>query len=267
MTDYTDELKIFDKITFNEKAHTYFIDGQPAAPLSVTKTIKCFKKEFNADEAATRISKRSGATVQQIKEEWNRNRDCSAAIGTLLHKYIERHYTQTSVDDVSVDFDTLGFDEKQRIKETVPLLIEQFLLFYEHHPHLKCIKSEFVVGDIEDTKICGTFDMLVYNEETNEVELLDFKTNKRMQRANPFGGNLFYPFEHMAEGEINEYTIQLNIYKYLVEKYTNVKIDKMKLIWFNAQNQAYQIFELKEIQNQIKLMFDRIKANELFRIQ
>ena len=33
--------------------------------------------------------------------------------------------------------------------------------------------------------------------------------------------NLFFPFDDMSVGELNEYTIQLNVYKYFIEKYTD----------------------------------------------
>ncbi len=84
-----------------------------------------------------------------------------------------------------------------------------------------------------------------------------------MEKKSPYG-DLFYPFDDMSEGEINEYTIQLNTYKYFVEKYTSLKIDKLKIVWFNVVNDNYKIFELADIQPQITLMFDKFKSSSLF---
>lgn len=257
------ELNVFDRITFVEDTHSYFIDGIQVTTPSVTKTIKQFKKEFDVNQTASRIALRTGSTVEQIKEEWRKNRDCAATIGTVLHKYIESCYNQTEPQIDTNLIQKLDFDEKNKLKETLPKLISQFENFYNEHQHLKCLKNEFVVGDLDDTKICGTLDMLVHNEQTNQLEILDFKTNKRMQRHTNFG-NLFYPFEHLSEGEVNEYTIQLNTYKYFIEKYTSLKIGALKLVWFNVLNETYQIFELKDIQTNIKLMLDRVKSNVLF---
>lgn len=256
------QLSVFKRITFVENTHSYLIDNEPAAELSVTKTIKQFKKPFEVDKNAARIAAKTGATVLQIKEEWERNRDYSATLGTILHKYIECFYTKQPFDIKELNV-TLGFDEKTKLKDNLPTLIQQFDCFYEENKHLLNIKNELVVGDLEDTKICGMLDMLAYNTKTQELEILDFKTNKKMQRVTPFG-KLFYPFERFTEGELNEYTIQLNVYKYFVEKYTNLKIEKLKVVWFNNQNLKYQIFELEGLQEEIKLMIDRIKANSLF---
>lgn len=256
------QLSVFDRITFVENTHTYLIDNKPAAELSVTKTIKQFKKPFDIDKNAARIAAKTGATVSQIKEEWERNRDYSATLGTILHKYIECFYTKQIFDIKELNV-TLGFDEKTKLKNNLPSLIQQFEHFCKENHHLLSVKNELVVGDLDDTKICGMLDMLAYNTKTQELEILDFKTNKKMQRFTPFG-NLFYPFDKFTEGELNEYTIQLNVYKYFVEKYTDLKIEKLKVIWFNNQNLKYQVFELENLQDEIKLMIDRVKANSLF---
>lgn len=260
---YNKFLEPFNRITFNADAHQYFIDDSPSNELSVTKAIKLFKKKFDAETTSERISRRTGQTKEQIIEGWERNRDCSALLGTSLHKYIECYFNEEKhlVPDFSQY--NLGFEEKTKIANELPVLIEQFHCFYNDHQHYKVVKNELSVGDLDDTKICGTLDMLVYNEKTKQLEILDFKTNKRMQRQTSFG-NLFYPFEKFSEGEINEYTIQLNTYKYFVEKYTDLKIESLKLVWFNVQNKTYQVFELKDIQNHIKMMLNCIKSNDVF---
>ena len=84
-----------------------------------------------------------------------------------------------------------------------------------------------------------------------------------MESNSPYG-NLFYPFETMSEGQINEYTIQLNVYKYFLEKYTNIKLKKLKIVWFNITNSTYKIFNIPDIQNSIQLMFSVVKADSLF---
>ena len=105
--------------------------------------------------------------------------------------------------------------------------------------------------------------MLCYNTKTDGLEILDFKTNKKMEKKSPYG-NLFHPFDDMSEGEINEYTIQLNTYKYFIETYTNLKISNLKLAWFNVVNPGYITFDLEDIQPKIKSMLNSFKASSLF---
>lgn len=257
------QLKTFNRIAFEEKSHSYFIDKQPASKLSVTKAIKRFKKEFDVESNAQRMSRKTNATVEQIKEEWERNRNYSATFGTLVHKYIDCHYKQQEFIAEEGLLDELTFDEKARLKETLFSVLDQFHSFDKQNSFLTSVANELVVGDLDDTKICGTLDMLVYNKHTNKLEILDFKTNKKMQKHTPFGF-LYYPFERFTEGELNEYAIQLNTYQYFIEKYTNLKIEGLKIVWLNANNPSYQIFKLENLQPEIKLMLDKIKADSLF---
>jgi len=258
----TKELSIFNRITFVEKNHSYLIDGVPSGSPSVTKLLKKFKKEFDKETIAARVAKKMKVTVNQVLVDWELNNLYSTTLGSMLHKYIENFYCNKRVE-FEGKFDGLGLDEKQRIAENLPKLIGYFQNFYNDYKHLICVKNEIVLGDLEDTRVCGMSDLLCYNTQTDQLEILDFKTNKKMEKVSPYG-TLFYPFENMSEGEINEYTIQLNTYKYFVEKYTNLKIDKLRLIWFNVINDSYRVIDLENIQPQINLMFNKFKSASLF---
>lgn len=255
------ELEVFDRITFVEEGHNYFIDEVLNTSPSVTRLLKQFKQKFDVDQAALRVAKRQGTTIDHIKAEWEMNNLYSTTIGSMFHKYVENFYCKKD-DAFEGNFNMLGFDEKQKIKENLPKLVNFFSNFYKDHSEYESIKSEFVVGDLDDTKVCGMLDMLAINSKTGSLEIWDFKTNKKI--AHSTYGNLFYPFDDMCEGQINEYTIQLNTYKYFMEKYTSLNIDKMKIIWFNVVNDNYQVFEIPDIQPKIALMLERYKANSLF---
>lgn len=260
--NWVEELAVFNKITFVERTHTYLIDGQPANKLSVTKFLKKFKKDFDKHAAAKRVAARLRTTVEAVLADWELGNLYSTTLGSMLHKYIENYYCNKRLEFEGT-FKGLGFDEKKRIQETLPILVNFFQNFYNENKHLLCVKTEIVLGDLDDTKICGMSDLLCYNTITKQLEILDFKTNKKMEKNSPYG-NLFYPFEDMSEGEINEYTIQLNVYKYFVEKYTRLKIDKLKIVWLNAKNDNYKLYELEDIQPKIKKMFDKFKSSSLF---
>lgn len=256
------ELSIFNRITFVEKTHSYLIDGQPSNSPSVTRLLKKFKKEFDKENTAARVAKKTKTTVAHVLAEWEMNNLYSTTMGSMLHKYIENFYCNKRIE-FEGSFSGLAFEEKKKISENLPKLIQYFQNFYEDNKHLVCVKNEMVLGDVADTRVCGMMDMLSYNTQTDALEILDFKTNKKMSKTSPWG-NLFYPFDDMTEGEINEYTIQLNCYKYFLEKYTSVKIDKLKLVWFNVNNSNYEVIELGDIQPKIKMMMDCFKSSSLF---
>lgn len=258
------ELSVFDRITFKESTHSYSIDGILTNTLSVTGLLKKFKKKFDTETISIRVAKKRNITTESLLAEWEDNNLYSTTIGTMLHKYIENYYCDKK-SKYEGSFDHLKQDNKLKILENLPILIKYFHDFYQDNKHLECVKSEIILGDMDDTKICGTSDLLCFNSQTKEFELLDFKTNKRMESDSPYG-KLFYPFENMSEGQINEYTIQLNVYKYFLEKYTSIRLKKLKIVWFNVNNPSYKIFNIPDIQTSIQLMFNVVKSDSLFGI-
>ena len=245
---------MFKRITFIESTHSYLIDGNSTNCPSVTQLIKKFKKPFEKERMARMVANKTGSTSEQVKREWDQNNLFSTTLGSMLHKYIENFYNGKRLP-FDGDLKNLKNEQKEQIIEVFPKLTKQFHNFAKTNHCLHSIKNEFVVGDLNDTNICGMLDMLCYNSETDEIEILDFKTNKKMAKESRYG-KLLSPFDDMSEGEINEYTIQLNVYKYIIEKHTSLKISKMKIIWINRNNDEYQMFELDHIQDKIAQMFD-----------
>lgn len=262
MLNLTKELAVFNRITFFEKTHSYCIDNAPTNAPSTTRLLKRFKKEFNKEEAAARVAKRMNLSTQTVLATWEEENLYSTTIGSILHKYVENFYCNKRVEYDGVISSKLSATDKQNIALNLPILVKHFQNFYEENSHLLCIRSEAVLGDINDTKVCGMTDLLVYNTKTDQIEVLDFKTNKKIEHSKY--GNLLYPFDDMCEGEINEYTIQLNTYQYFIEKYTNIKISNRKIIWINSKQDNFKIFELKEIQDKVKEMFNCYKKDSLF---
>ena len=258
----TKELAVFNRITFVESNHSYLIDNSPTNSFSVTQLLKKFKKPFDKEKIAARVAKRDNVNIEDVLGLWSNINSYSTTIGSILHKYIENYYCNKKTK-VEISCEHLNANQKKQILTNLPKLIEQFHNFYQQNKNLLCVRNELVLGDIDDTKVCGMSDMLSYNTDTNQLEILDFKTNKKMKKSSQYG-TLFFPFDDMSEGEINEYTIQLNTYKFFIEKYTNLKISKLKIVWFNIENDTFQVFELADIQYKISKMFESLKLSNSF---
>jgi ATP-dependent exoDNAse (exonuclease V) beta subunit len=258
-----EELKVFKRITYIEDNHQYLIDGLPTYAPSVTRLLSRHKPEFDSDAAAAHVAKKERVTPEYIKAKWAENNLYSTTIGTLLHKHIENFYCKTN-EKCNVNVDELTFDNKKLLLENLPKLVKQFEDFYKDNPHLEYVRSELILGDVNDTKICGTCDMLVYNKLTNQYDILDFKTNKKMENKSKYKKRLLYPFEHMDACQVNEYTIQLNTYEYFLSKNTSINIGRKVIVWFNANNDTYKAIPVYSIQDKIKEMFRQFKTSSLF---
>lgn len=255
------DLSTFNRITFVEKTHTYLIDGQHTGNISVTGLIKRFKPVFDVEGASLRVAKRRKVSQDVIKEEWSLKNKFSTTLGSILHKYIENFYANKKIAiEHALVSEHLQQDQKQELIERLPILVRHFQQFQLFYSHLICARTELVIGDLDETKICGMVDLLSYNTLTDSFEIIDFKTNKSINVESKYNNILKAPFEDMPDCELSHYTIQLNSYKYIIEKYTNIKISGLKIVWLNADNDTFKVFELKNIQEKIKEAFALISA-------
>jgi hypothetical protein len=149
--------------------------------------------------------------------------------------------------------------------KNLKVLVKQFMNFYnDTKDYILPVKNEFVVGDLEDTRICGMLDMLAYNTQTEKYEIYDFKTNKRFSLVSEFEKKLQYPVQHLDECELNIYSLQLSLYKIFIQKYAKIEIDKLKVVWFSVNNENYKIIELDYLQNEcLSLMVEYLTKNPL----
>ena len=120
------------RITFDPIPHAYTIDGDSSVKYtSVTTWNHSHFEEFDADAIIASMmrskkwttSKYYGKTPEQIKGEWDKNRDEAAAAGTAMHYDIECFYNECPRDNTSIEY---GY----------------FKQFVEDYPHLEPYRTE-----------------------------------------------------------------------------------------------------------------------------
>lgn len=90
------------------------------------------------------------------------------------------------------------------------------------------IANEFIVYD-QPNGLCGTIDFLAYNKIKNCFSIIDWKTSRKFDVSNFKGETMKPPFDHVEYCNTAEYSLQLSLYKYILEKYTTIKIGEMVL--------------------------------------
>lgn len=236
----------FKDIKFFSKNHTYEIEGKPALT-SVTSLLKKFEPPFKRNEIAERVAKRDGVLIEDVLTEWDYKRDYSSHKGSEFHLFAE-NYLQRKQN--TIDRKMLESFLKSKNKELtevedyykeVAILIKNFLDFYEWwNEKYILIKSEFVIGD-KLTKICGTIDNLSYNIEKKELEIFDYKTNKSIDKKNNYGNKMLSPFDYLPQCSLVTYSLQLWIYKLIIERNSPFKIGDLHIVWVGGENQHEQI--------------------------
>ena len=259
------DLKVFDRIIFIDRSHTYHIDNKPSAKYSVTGFIESFKEPFERDKWAEIKAKEFGLNPEDIKKEWDYKNLYSKVLGTVFHGYAENYYNNKIVP-YSKEWvsSQLSKEQHQELRQTLEVLLVQFNNFYnDTKSFLIPIKNEFVIGDLKNTGICGMIDMLCYNTKLDCFEIYDFKTNKEINYSNKFGKKFLPPLNHLDVCEINSYSLQLGLYKKFIEDNTSIKVKNLYVLWFNKKNENYQLLPLLNLESEVNLMVEKFSEDQI----
>jgi len=255
-------------IQFFEEGHKYVILDDPKVKYtSVTTWNHTLFEQFNADAIIDTMMKSKGwkeghkywgLTKEQIKSQWNTNRDAVAGAGTDLHFEIECFnnnkrfkipYTNKQLYDMYISKN----GEKLLLK---PLEWQYFINFVKDHPHLKPYRTEWLVYN-EDIKISGSIDM-VYENPDGTLSIYDWKRAKNITRINNFNKFALPPqICHLPDSNFWHYALQLNTYKAILEQKYNKKIKDLFLVRLHpeAEEGNYELIPLPDLSVEIKELF------------
>ena len=155
---------------------------------------------------------------------WSYAGEYARTLGTEIHSVMENlWYRKDYAGDIALmqKYDGMVDDFLER-KKYCQSLFNKMKKFYVP------IKNEFIVYDV-DNALCGTIDFLAYNTVKKCYSIIDWKTSKTLDSSNKNHDKLLYPMQDFDVCNVNEYSIQLSTYAWILEKYTIIKIDEMLL--------------------------------------
>lgn len=217
-------------IKFIEESHQYF-DKTGKELDSVSSVIAKYKKTFDPDGFIIRsYAKRNNLTVEQVREKWDKERIDACVRGNNLHHHIEIYLKENKVlDDGYKDI----VEQFQKIKFSGKLF------------------SEVVLADTK-TGICGTSDIISLVND-NTVDILDLKTNKKLLYKSKYRTRLLYPLEEIEECEYWIYSIQLNLYSFIL-KQNGYKTRKMAILYINPETRILEVHKVPKMDREIKML-------------
>lgn len=265
MIDILKELSVFNKIVFLNRTHTYLINNKPSAKYSVTGFLESFKEPFEKEKWAGIKGKEFGLTAKEIMDGWDQKNMYSKVLGTVFHNYAENYYNNKVIPyDKEWVSSQLTPEQHSELRSTLEILLTQFNNFYnDTKEFLIPVKNELVVGDINNTKICGMVDMLCYNTKKECFEIYDFKTNKEINYSSKFNKKFLPPLNHLEACEYNTYSLQLGLYKKFIEDHTSIKIENLYVLWLNKKNENYQLIPLLDLSPEIDLVIQKFSEEQV----
>ena len=253
--EYLKELnKAFGDFKFYEEDHTYTYKDKPIS-IGATGLIEQYCNEFDAETIAEKVAIRDNKTIQEVLDEWEYKNKFACEKGSTCHEFAQSRWSGEVWQEKHFD----NSEEYERAVEIIQGQANDFRIDYKDR--LEHLADEFVIGS-EEYNIASAIDHLFINKLTGGLVLVDYKTNSDIHKNEKYAKNMKVPLTHLKDFTLNHYYIQLSIYKYLVEKYTDLKIEEMFIVWFSENIENYEIIEIPYLKDEvIKILENRREKN------
>lgn len=231
-----DQLNKFNDIIFDPEPHTYHLNGLKFT--SATTWLHQFQEPFDANAISLRMAKGNKLAALELQRQWKAKSDAACARGTHLHEYLE---CKIAGADVALHDDAI---------DLYPIA-DKFIV--ETTGKINFSMCEFRIYD-ETWKICGTVDLLVWNKRYQQYEIWDYKTNKSIDMRNNYNKKLKSPFNQFDDCNFIMYSLQLSLYRLMIEQNTDIKIAKCRLVHI-APN-GYEVINCLDLRGNILECFE-----------
>ena len=247
-----------ERITFDEATHKYTIDGS-RYDISCTGFVHSFFGEFDADAIIKKMmaspnwkpggasyEKYNGMSPDGIKGLWASSGAEASEAGTRMHLDIEHYYNASPIGNFapdnweanpSVEWDYfMAYEKKWRIPQGFVPFRTEWLVFNDQ------------------IRLAGSIDM-VYLKPDGTFAIYDWKRSKEIKFENKYQKGLS-PISHLHDCNYWHYSLQLNIYRRILEKFYNVVVSELALVILHPNNKSYQIVKLNMMDDEVQAMWD-----------
>ena len=247
------ELKVFNKFTFFEEGHYYKCNNKNVG-ISVTRLIEEYSNPFDQQAIAEKVALRDNKSVSEVLEEWEYKNKFACEKGHFAHEFVQNLWS-------GIIYQENIKSGLEAVKTPLNKIKQQAINFYnDFKDKFTHIQDEQLVGS-EEYDICSAVDHLFLDENGN-VWLIDYKTNSILKGYNDDEKNRRYtkkmliPLQNIKDDSLNHYYLQLSIYKYLIEKYTNIKIYKTMIVYMSENIENYELIETPYLMEEVKKILE-----------
>lgn len=231
----------FHDVVYHDEPHKYYLGKQEL--ISVTTLIGKYKNKFNTHYWSDYKADEFDIPQESVIEAWEFINRKGTMKGSIIHDYGENlllnKVFKYPKNDIIAEF---GFDPIWKEYVITKNHVDRFVKHSKGR--LVPIKTEMIVYD-KESLIGGMFDILFYNKKAGEFQIWDWKTNKEFAAENPN--------EHMTgelctleASDLEIYSLQLEMYKQIIQRNTNIKLGQSYIVWVSHRNDNYEIIPTKD---------------------
>jgi len=216
MTKSQPKTSLDGKCKFYEKKHEYKVGKRKL--ISATTLLKMFFSEFDASAIAKKMvylaKARHLANGTELGEEgkvsyWKKQWKESSLHGTRVHHLIEQFMLGRAQD---IALTTGGYEQRDINKYNQA---KQWLIKFMDTRRSARINPEFILYD-DKIGVAGQIDLLLTDNE--HITIVDYKTNSKIDQSGYKGKKAKFPIDTIDDCKLEQYSLQLSLYAYILEK-------------------------------------------------
>jgi hypothetical protein len=202
------------------------------------------KQPFDTATISAKVAKKEGRTVAEVQAEWERKGIAGRNKGTQTHNYIESKLNK-SAETLLEASDDLPIECKA---------FDKFWAKFSKTKQARCLIQEWPIGDA-DWGIAGKLDTILELTDDNikNNHIFDWKTGK-FETFNGFK-YLKPPFDDLDENQLNIYSIQVSLYRLLLDKHTDLNIKDCYLVHLSPDG-AFKVHKAHDFRSRLQKWLD-----------
>ena len=279
-------------VKYVDDSHVYKINGHQDEVVSVTALISYYFPAFDPDQVATKMasqpywgsvcrganSRYHGAdSAEKIKAVWEKERDAGTKLHLQIEQWITANHRPTSdqlrrlahikrlhnpvaklpplrSEDIIEEMST--FMNKTNL-ETIYNLVNAHL---GTAPSACLFLTEMPICD-EEAMIGGCPDLVVVAPDGKAV-LFDWKSSRwPLDTKYDAERKGFGPCAHLTGGKTTTYSLQLNMYKHMLRKCSQIEVVAMYLVVINKKN-VFKIVKVESMTKEVEYMIEARKQQQ-----
>jgi hypothetical protein len=193
-------------------------------------------------------------SVTNVVQSWEENGKTQSGLGTVLHRKIEEYYNGV---EMPISEDTVEFTHFRKYANMVAT-----------ERVWKPFRTEMVIWE-EESKICGSIDMLYVDKDCSDLDvtlwkegktrlkvyMVDWKRSKKINKHG-FGKRGKGPCASFPDANYHHYRLQLNLYKYMLEKRYMIDVGFMSILVCHPNQDSYLEYVMDDLSAVIKDLVD-----------
>ncbi len=262
-------------IHFDEPTHVYTVKNETTGYVSTTGFLHQFFGHFDPDAVIAKMmsspkwrqNKYFGMSAEEIKNQWNENGRNASEAGTAMHLAIEMFLngSQNYMDAVRFGTSLEPFKDTELAIKYIPaetygtIEWEYFMRFWRKYgDDLEPYRTEWEVW-VEEIRLAGSIDMIFRRKSTGKFLIYDWKRSKEIRMENRFQSGLG-PVAHLPDCNYWHYSLQLNIYRWVLEKYYGLEIEDMYLLIMHPNAPSFKRIRLNKLDDEVEGMIESRRA-------